>query len=370
VLRGGGARPAYQIGALRAVAEILPPGRFPFQVVAGISAGAINGVVVACAAHDLGHGVEALRQTWASLTPDRIFRTGAIKLASIGSRWVRDLSGGGLLGGHSINYLLDSAPLRAMLAERLPFARLRRHLRSGRLRGVAVSATSYQTGTGVSWSERAGERTRLTLDHVMASAAIPVFFPPVKVGDGFYGDGCVRMVYPMSPAIHMGAQRILAISVRAARDEPAGPAAPSAGTPPMSQIAGVLLNAVFLDSLDVDLERLERINRTLSYVPSERIAARELELRPIPVLALRPSTDLGNLASDEYHRFPAMLRYLLKGIGATEDSGSDLLSYLAFEPVYIGRAMELGYQDTMARKDEVEAFFRDEPRNGRLRTSA
>jgi len=373
VLTGGGARAAYQVGALRAVADILPPGPFPFQVVAGISAGAINGVVVACAAHDLGQGVEALRQTWASLTPDRIFRTGAIKLASIGSRWIRDLSGGGLLGGHSINYLLDSAPLRAMLAERLPFARLRRHLRSGRLRGVAVSATSYRTGAGVSWfegaadiqpwsrSSRGGERTRLTLDHVMASAAIPVFFPPVKVGEGFYGDGCVRMVYPMSPAIHMGAQRILAISVRHGRDQPGQGDAPAGDTPPLSQIAGVLLNAVFLDSLDVDLERLERINRTLSYVPNERIASRELELRTIPVLALRPSVDLGTLAADEYHRFPGMLRYLLKGIGATEDSGTDLLSYLAFEPVYIGRAMELGYQDTMARKDEVEAFFRDEP---------
>ena len=373
VLTGGGARAAYQVGALRAVAEIVTPGTFPFQVVAGISAGAINSIVVACTAHDLGQGVEALRQTWASLTPDRIFRTGALKLASIGSRWIRDLSGGGLLGGHSINFLLDSAPLRAMLAERLPFARLRRHLRSGRLRGVAVSATSYQTGTGVSWYEgaadiqpwtrsaRCGQRTRLTLDHVMASSAIPVFFPPVKVGEGYYGDGCVRMVYPMSPAIHMGAQRILAISVRSGRDAPGAGEAPATTSPPLSQIAGVLLNAVFLDSLDVDLERLERINRTLAYVPTERIASRELELRPIPVLALRPSVDLGTLASDEYHRFPAMLRYLLKGIGATEDSGTDLLSYLAFEPVYIGRAMELGYQDTMARKDEVEAFFRDEP---------
>lgn len=374
VLTGGGARAAYQVGALRAVADILPPGQFPFQVVAGISAGAINGVVVACAAHDLSQGVEALRQTWAGLTPDRIFRTGAVRLASIGTRWIRDLSGGGLLGGHTINYLLDSSPLRALLAERLPFARLRRHLRSGRLRGVALSATSYQTGAGVSWYEgaadiqpwtrtaRAGERTRLTLDHVMASAAIPVFFPPVKVGDAWYGDGCVRMVYPMSPAIHLGAERILAISVRAGRDAPpARPPPPGEATPPLSQIAGVLLNAIFLDSLDVDLERLERINRTLAYVPSEKTAARELELRPIPVLALRPSVDLGNLASDEYHRFPAMLRYLLKGIGATEDSGSDLLSYLAFEPVYVGRAMELGYQDTMARKDEVEAFFRGEP---------
>ncbi|MBK9518722.1 MAG: patatin-like phospholipase family protein [Anaeromyxobacter sp.] len=353
----------------------------PFPVVAGISAGAINGVVLACAAHDFKAGAEALRQTWSTLTPDRIFRTGALKLASIGSRWMRDLGGGGFLGGNSINYLLDSSPLRRLLSEALPLARMRRHLKAGRLRGVAVSATSYLSGAGVTWyeavdevrpwtrSSRQGLRARLGVDHVMASAAIPIFFPPVRVDDGFYGDGCVRMVYPMSPAIHLGAERIVAISVRHPRAAPASPVVPEGDELPLSQIAGVLLNAVFLDSLDTDLERLERVNRTLSYIPSERVAARELDLRPIPVLALRPSEDLGLLAADEYHRFPAMLRYFLKGIGVTEHSGSDLLSYLAFEPVYVARAMELGYRDTLARRDEVAAFLRDEPRGRRLESS-
>jgi NTE family protein len=381
VLTGGGARAAYQVGALRALAEILPAGPIPFEVVAGISAGAINGVAVACSAQDFAAGAGALQQTWASLTPDRIFRTGAIKLAAIGSRWMRDLGGGGLLGGNSINYLLDPSPLRKLLTEVLPLARMRRHLRAGRLGGVAVSATSYMTGAGVTWYEgderirpwtrstREGLRARLTVDHVMASAAIPIFFPPVKVGEGYYGDGCVRLVYPMSPAIHLGAERILAISVRHPRATPGSSTVAESGPLPLSQIAGVLLNAVFLDSLDTDLERLERVNRTLAYVPGERVAARELELRPIPVLALHPTQDLGKLAGDEYHRFPAMLRYLLKGIGVSADSGSDLLSYLAFEPVYVGRVMEIGYADTMARRDEVEAFFRDVPKDGRLRTA-
>jgi NTE family protein len=381
VLTGGGARAAYQVGALRALSEILPPGRIPFDVVAGISAGAINGVAVACSAHDFAAGAGALAQTWAALTPDRIFRTGALKLASIGSRWMRDLGGGGFLGGNSINYLLDPAPLRKLLTEVLPLARMRRHLRSGRLAGVAVSATSYLTGAGVTWYEgdervrpwqrstREGLRDRLTVDHVMASAAIPVFFPPVAVGDGWYGDGCVRMVYPMSPAIHMGAERIVAISVRHPRLSPGSSSTAPGGPLPLSQIAGVLLNAVFLDSLDTDLERLERINRTLAYVPGERVAARELELRHIPVLALQPSQDLGRLAGDEYHRFPSMLRYFLKGIGVTKDTGFDLLSYLAFEPVYVARVIELGYADTMRRRDEVEAFFRDEPRGRRVQSA-
>ncbi len=374
VLTGGGARAAYQVGALRALAELVPKGALPFDVVAGISAGAINGVAVACSASDFQAGAGALHQTWAELTPDRIFRTGALKLAATGTRWMRDLGGGGFLGGNSINYLLDPAPLRRLLTEVLPLARLRRHLRAGRLSGVAVSATSYMTGAGVTWFEgeeairpwqratREGVRARLTVDHVMASAAIPVFFPPVQVGEGWYGDGCVRMVYPMSPAIHLGAERILAISVRHQRGAPGSSALPEGGPLPISQIAGVLLNAVFLDSLDTDMERLDRINRTLAHVPDERRAARELELRHIPVLALHPSQDLGRLAGDEYHRFPAMLRFMLKGIGVTRDAGFDLLSYLAFEPVYVARVMELGYADTMARKDEVQAFFADEPR--------
>ncbi len=371
VLTGGGARAAYQVGALGALAEIAPAGPVPFDVLAGISAGAINAVVVATGAADFRGGTARLAETWRTLTPDRVYRTGAIKLAATGGRWIRDLSGGGLLGGRSINYLLDSSPLRALLAEQIPFARLRRQIRAGRLHGVAVSCTSYQTGEGVTFyegaeeirpwsrSNRVGVRARLTLDHVMASAAIPLFFPPVRLADGHYGDGCVRLVYPMSPAIHMGATRIVAVSVRADPPRLPAPAPPPPGTPlPLSQIAGVMLNAVFLDSLDTDLERVERINRMLAEVPGGAIDRGDLRLRPLPVLALRPSQDLGALAEDEYHRFPGMLRYLLKGIGVGPSSGTDLLSYLAFEPIYLRRVMDLGYRDTMARRDEVEAFLR------------
>jgi NTE family protein len=370
------------VGALRALSEIAPRGPLPFQVVAGISAGAINGVAMACAAQDFGAATEGLGQVWSGLTPDRIFRTGAFKLAATGGRWLRDLSGGGFLGGNSINYLLDPSPLRALLTGVLPLARMRRHLKAGRLHGVAVSATSYQSGAGVTWfeghpgirpwtrSNREGVRDRITVEHVMASAAIPVFFPPVRVDETFYGDGCVRMVYPMSPAIHMGAERIVAISVRHTNGRPGGSTLPADERLPLSTIAGVLLNAVFLDSIDTDLERLERVNKTLALVPGERVSSRDVDLRHIPVLALHPSEDLGQLASDEYHRFPGMLRYLLKGIGVTASSGVDLLSHLAFEPVYIGRAMEMGYRDTMARKDEVEAFLNGDPRGGRVRSSA
>lgn len=382
VLTGGGARAAYQVGAVRALAEILGPGPLPFDVVSGISAGAINGVALATDAEDFPRAAELLRATWAGLTPDRIYRTGPLRLAAIGTRWMRDLSVGGLLGKSGINYLLDPSPLRALVGSGIPIGRMRRHLRSGRLRGLAVSATNYHTGAGVTFFEgaadlrpwtrstRIGVRARITADHIMASAAIPVFFPPVHIGGSFYGDGCVRMHYPMSPAIHLGAERIVAVSQRWLRP-PAETAAREARekTPsmPISEIAGVLLNAVFLDSLDSDLERLERVNRTLALVPREKLENGELDVRPIPALVLRPSQDLGQLAGDQYRRFPAMLRYLLKGIGATGSAGEDLLSYLAFEPVYVNRVMDLGRSDTLARRDEIREFLGDPPQRQRAR---
>jgi NTE family protein len=384
VLTGGGARSSYQVGVIRALADILNPGPLPFDVLAGISAGAINCVGLGCGAEDFQDTAERLRATWSSLTPERVYRTGALGLARIGSRWIRDLSAGGLLGKTGINYLLDPAPLRAIIDREMPMGRMRRHLRSRRLRGVAISATNYHTGAGVTFFEgaadiepwtrstRIGVRCRVTIDHLMASAAIPIFFPPVRIEQTFFGDGCVRMNYPMSPAIHLGADRILAISVRhlgdpaeTARDE----ASAKTDILPVSEIVGVLLNAVFLDSLDSDLERLQRINRTLALVPREKLGRGELDVRMVPALVLRPSVDLGKLAADEYGRFPAMLRYLLKGIGATGHAGEDLLSYLAFEPIYLKRVIDLGYSDTIARRSEILEFFYGE-RTGEKRGRA
>jgi NTE family protein len=380
VLTGGGARAAYQVGAVKAIGEIVGPGTFPFDVIAGISAGAINGVALATAADDLTAAAERLASTWSALTPDRIYRTGSLRLAGIGARWLRALSAGPLVGSSRVNYLLDSAPLRDLIEGEIPIGRMRRHIRNGRLRGVAVSATNYHTGAGVTFFEaapdvvpwnrstRVGVRARIGVDHVLASAAIPVFFPPVAIGRSFYGDGCVRMHCPTSPAIHLGADRIIAVSQRYLRppqETAEREARARTDVLPLSEIAGVLLNAVFLDSLDTDFERLERINRTLELVPRERRAGSEL--RTIPALLLRPSQDLGRLAADEYQRFPAMLRYMLRGIGATGHAGEDLLSYLAFEPVYVKRVMDLGYADTIARREEVTAFLGIGPQRARAR---
>jgi NTE family protein len=261
-----------------------------------------------------------------------------------------------------------------LLAKVLPTERITEHVASGRLHGAAVTATSYHSGSALSffdgapeidaWARttRLGVRQPLSVSHVLASAAIPLFFPPVAIAGRWFGDGCLRLNAPLSPAIHLGAQRIVAIGIRYARtpaetdvlnreviEHPA---------PTVSEIGGVLLNAIFLDSLESDVERLVRINATLSMLTPEQ-HGRQL-LRRIPLLVLRPSRDLGQLAIDEYQRFPKMLRYLLRGIGASGDSGWDLVSYLAFEKGYLTHLMELGYHDTRARRDDVDAFFASE----------
>lgn len=375
VLTGGGARAAYQVGALRAIAEIWPGKCSPFRIFAGVSAGAINAVSIASGADEFGVTTARLADIWQALTPDSVYRTDAPRLVAIGSRWIKDLSSGGVLGSSRINFLLDTAPLRHLLAETLPLSRLPRHFRSGLLRGIAVSTTSYATGLAVTFFDgardvqpwfrttRIGVRQRLRLPHVLASSSIPIFFPPVKIRGLFYGDGCVRMNAPLSPAIHLGADRILAIGVQSAPpvELPADRVrAPHREWLSPSEIAGVLLNAIFLDALEADVERLERINRTVGFIPPDLRGTASQPLRPVPILVLRPSQDLGSLAADQYGRFPRMLRYLLKGIGATGETGSDLLSYLAFEPEYVNRLMDLGYADTVRRRVELQAFLEPE----------
>jgi NTE family protein len=372
VLSGGGARAAYQVGALRALADISGPGPGPFRVVAGLSAGAINGTAVAIGVDDFRRATDRLSSVWMSLTPDTVFRTDFPKLATLGLRWIRDIGSGASLGKKRANHLLDTTPLRELLTREFDIGRLPDHFRSGLLRGVAVSATNYQTGTTITFFDgvpaikpwvrpgRIAVRERLRIDHIMASSAIPIFFPPILVGGRFFGDGGIRMTTPTSPAIHIGAEKILAIGVRYGRsfDETVGlNVTGDAESVPVSEIAGVLLNAVFLDALDNDLDLLERINKTLSVIPEGERQRHPDLLRRIPCLALRPTEDLGQLASDQYEKFPAMLRHLLRGIGAKGESGWDLLSYLAFQPGYVGKLIELGYEDTIARRDEIQAFF-------------
>lgn len=372
VLSGGGARAAYQVGAVRAIHEILSTKTSPFNILTGLSAGAINSAALAAEADDFAGAIEHLSETWLSLTPEAVYRSDAPRLASLGARWIKDLTMGGALGASRSNYLLDTAPLKALLTRKMDLSLLSRHFASGVLRGVAVSATNYITGSTVTFFDGAEEvkpwirhgriafRESITIDHVLASAAIPIFFPPVSIDGKPFGDGGVRMTTPISPAIHLGSEKIVAIGIRYYRSTEQTlqlNREARADRVSVAQISGVLLNALFLDSLDNDLERVQRINRTLSFIPEDIRRSQKDFLRPIPTLSLRPSKDLGRLAGAEYDSFPATIRYLLRGIGASGESGWDLLSYVAFQPGYIRTLIDLGYQDTIERAKEIEEFF-------------
>lgn len=377
VLSGGGARAAYQAGALRAIAEILGSAgargaRSPFRSISGISAGAINAAFMGCNAEDFARATENAWKLWAELRSERILETNPFFLTRLAFRWARDLAFGGLLRHPKSTHLLGTGPLEKLLGGILDFSGLERNLASGVLRGMAISATHYGNGSSVTFfdgdpaiapwarNSRIGVRRRLGLAHVLASASIPILFKPVHLEDAYYGDGSIRLRAPLSPAIHMGAEKIVTIGIRYERpDALALDRHEKSRMDGISliEVAGVIMNGAFMDGLESDVERLRRVNRTVSLVPKEAWRGVEKPLREVPILVLKPSQDLGSLAARQFKEFPLMIRHLLKGIGASAETGSDLLSYLAFDSSYTKLLLELGYADAMARKGEIADFF-------------
>jgi NTE family protein len=381
VLTGGGARGAYQAGALLAVGEITNASALPFRVLSGASAGALSAAYLASRAGAFVDATRGLADLWSTLLPRTVFRTDSLTLVKTAGEWTADLGLGGLIGTGRGKALLDTSPLRALVTSSLDVGALRKHIARGRVHGLGVTATSYRTGLGVTffdgaksiepWSRvtRIGIRSEIGVDHVMASSSIPLFFPAALVGDEWFSDGCIRLSTPLSPAIHMGARRILAISVRGVRAQAeraarAPDAAAAPGPPPYpnaADTAGVLLDALFLDALESDVERVTRINETLALVPPEARARRATRLERVEVLVLRPTIDPASLVLRTVERFPATVRHLFRGLGASESDGWDLLSYLAFDGMYTTRLLVLGYEDTLARADEIRAFIRVPP---------
>lgn len=376
VLSGGGARGAYQVGVLRGLAEILPTARaLPFPVLAGASAGSITSAFLAAGAGDFPSEVRRLVEFWSRIAPHDVFRTDTRTLAQIALGWTEDLALGGWIGSGRARSLLASDPLRALLTERLDTVAIRENIERGLVRGIALTTTNYRTSLSVtffdgaegiaSWdrSMRVGVRQRLTIEHIMASSSIPMFFPAIPIDGEYYADGCVRLMTPLSPAVHLGADRILAISVR--HREPSARNAPSPSTvmepyPTVAETAGLLLNALFLEALESDIERFERINHAVTLVPAGTFERDGVPLRSIPLLVLRPSRSLGELAAGAIQRLPYVVRHLFRGLGVTDRGGVDLLSYLAFDAEYTSKLLALGYADVMGRKDEIGAFLSSE----------
>jgi NTE family protein len=379
VLTGGGARGAYQAGVMKGIAEILnpPPGEIPFPIIAGVSAGAINGAFLGAQGSSFQDSAKTLCELWSELKAPAVVKTDFLSLGRIGAKWARELGFGGALGKGGVTHLLDSTPLRELVQSRVDFSQIQRNIQSGSLQGISFTATNYQTGTAVSFfdgqqdiqpwarSARLGRRVQLSADHILASASIPVFFKPVSIAGSFWGDGGVRMSTPLSPAIHLGADRILAVGIRFGRpDELVYQMNEEAKTAEitLADIGGVFLNALFLDALDADMERMQRINQTLELLPPEVVAKHPAKLRKIPLLAIKPSRDLGSLAADQLSKFPFILRHFLRGTGASSDKGWDMISYLAFDSSYTNLLIEVGYEDALKMRNEIKRFFEADAR--------
>ena len=384
VLTGGGARAAYQIGVLKAVAQIRRDchgaAGNPFDVIAGTSAGAINAAALACRADDFDAAVQTLLGTWSQFHAEQVYRADSLGVIRTGARWLTMLSIGWVVARWRRarpRSLLDNSPLRELLVNLVPLDRLRQVMDDGHLQALAVSASGYGSGLHVTFydsrahvvpwnrSQRVAIPQAISIDHLLASSAIPFVFPAVRLGPKgrreYFGDGSMRQSAPISPAVHLGAERILVVGA-GRMHEPAVPIEARIGSdeyPSLAQIAGHALSNIFLDALAVDIERLQRINRTLSLLSPE--ARSRSGLRSIDVLVIAPSQRLDDLAARHLTSLPPSIRTLLRGVGVSGQGndvrGAALASYLMFEAPYTQELMALGENDTLNRRDEVAQFF-------------
>lgn len=366
VLSGGGARAGYQIGVLKAIADILPQDmRQPFGIICGTSAGAINSTALACYADNYRNAVYEIEYVWRTFAPEKVYRTDPIGVLVNAARWLAGLFIPMPNRGTS---LLDNSPLRALLERALKFENIQENIDKGFLRALSVTASGYNSGHSVaffqgspdisSWKrfQRVGLRTQLSVQHLLASAAIPTIFPATRINREYYGDGAMRQLAPLSPALHLGAEKIFVVGVSGNRSAPQV-RRPTEGYPSLAQIGGHLLNSVFLDSLEYDVERLERINDSLEMIPGHVLNKHGVELRPVDCLVISPSQCLDQIASRYLKTLPATIRVFLHGMGATRSSGSSILSYLLFERMFCHDLIDLGYRDAMDVRADIESFF-------------
>ncbi|MBI4986957.1 MAG: patatin-like phospholipase family protein [Rhodocyclales bacterium] len=366
-MSGGGARAGYQVGVLKAVKEMLPDAKVnPFPILCGTSAGALNAATLAVWAEDFGAGIDHLDRIWSNFHAGDVYRADPLGIAVAGARWLSALALGWLTH-KSPRSLLDNSPLRFMLENSLDFSRIDRAIAQRALHSISITCSGYGSGQCVSFfqgradlepwkrSQRFGAHVKLNVDHLLASSAIPFIFPAVKVHREWFGDGSMRHLAPISPAIHLGADRILVIGAGRMKEEKERPQ--DERYPSLAQIAGHAMSSIFLDSLSVDLERMIRINKTLASIPAEIRKERGIALRPIDVLVIAPSQRLDHLAAAHAGELPRPVRALLRGIGAMNKNGGALTSYLLFEQPYTQALIALGYEDTMTRRDEVAAFL-------------
>ena len=385
ILTGGGARAAYQVGALAALLEIIDPCRrhdclSPFAVVAGTSAGAINAASLASHSHQVHHGITKLERLWGQLETGQVYEADALGLIGVGVRWLSVMTLGWLIPAIRAGQpqsLLDNSPLRRLLNTTINFSQIERNIAHDRLKALAITATAYNTGEHLTFyqsrvpikpwtrSSRKAVPGAIRADHLMASSAIPFIFPAesllVRGQTQWCGDGSMRQLAPLSPAIHLGAERVVVIGTAFNDDTHPEKGMLDPPYPTLAQIGGHTLSNIFIDSLSMDVERMTRINQLLEQMPESALAAQAL--RPVASLVITPSQSLEELAMQHLHELPRAARTLFRVLGVSSRSGSGtggaLMSYLLFEARYTKELIRLGRSDTFNRQDEVKAFFKE-----------
>ena len=375
VLSGGGARAAYQVGVLHQLAKWFEQENkrefdFPFKILCGTSAGAINAAALACAGRNFYQSTDRMLKVWENFSSEQVFRSDSLGIIRTGARWLSALSIGWMLRKRP-KCLLDNSPLSHLMHQLLHFRRLDEALENGTIHALAVTASSYSSGRSVtffqtqraieSWArtQRVALPDRITVEHLLASAAIPFVFPAVKLNiEGqmeHFGDGSIRQLAPISPAIHLGANRVMVIGSSQSDKDHTQPVEVQNAYPSLAQIAGHAMASIFLDSLSIDIERLSRVNKTLGLLPPEM--ANKTTLKPIELLVISPSERIDEIAARHTQDLPRPVRTLLSALGATEASGSSLASYLLFESNYTRELIRMGIADTIAKREAVFEFF-------------
>ena len=368
ILPGGGARNAYQVGVLKAVEELLAEkSASPFPVVTGTSAGSLNAGLIASRSANFSDGLQRLLGMWENLQMEMVVRTDSKTATKTGARWIWSFASGGA-GNSQPDSLLDNTPLRALIENHINLARMRQCVQSGHLEALGITASSYGRGASLTYFEgkeglqpwertrRFGVPARLRVDHFMASIAIPVVFPAVQIGNEYHGDGSMRESAPLSPALHLGANKLLIISVRNPQTEynqtDQVPRYPNLGF-----VAGYMFDTLFMDRLDSDIERLKRINFALSQTKQSTFKHDDSLLRPVEFLVISPSVDIREIVAKHVRRFPRSMRILLSGLGAMTKEGRPLTSYLLFDSNFARDLIELGYKDGVAQRAKLQELL-------------
>ncbi|GAA4363864.1 patatin-like phospholipase family protein [Kangiella marina] len=366
ILSGGGARAAYQAGVLKAVNEILEqPKRSPFNIITGTSAGAINAVAMASNNHQFDYGTKRLEEIWANFSPDHVYKTDLRSLTKNGMRWLWNI----IRAKQNLKQplsLLNNTPLRNLLEKVIRFEDIQNNQQAGLLKAVCTTCYNYNTGNSVSFFQghpdlvewkrfrRYGRADILNVDHLLASSAIPMVFPSQEIDDEHFGDGSLRFLTPLSPALHLGADKLFVVTVKPLRGEPEH----KSSIPTVGDIGGHLFDSIFIDSLESDIERLMRVNTLLAHIPESDVVREQLTLKPVNTFIISPSIEPAELAGEYFKNLPRGLRFFFKRIGVDSVDGNGILSYLLFDKGFTQRLIELGYNDAMRQEANILAFFK------------